>query len=289
MHLLKSSQFLPGCWLALTLAAVVSLHAAMPPKPAGGDFLHDYAGVIPAETQQTIRELQATAFREGKTPIVVVTVPSLQRYSLGTNEVEAYARTWFNTWGIGSQKKNNGILVLLAVEERRARIELGAEWGRRWDDYAKQVMDGKMVPRFKVGEYGAGLRAGVEALARMAALGPAAEPPQGSALDKFLGSELGYYAVYDNPLKKQFGPRIVWALVLVGVMAFVLLPFLPNHRRMLLIIGFGAIGLAFLFWIVAVIIGLFVGRNRRKDEDSSSSGGGYGGGSSGGGGATGKW
>lgn len=287
MSLMQSQLIRAGCRLVLVLVAAVGVQAAMPPKPAGGDFLHDYAAVIPEGTQQLIREHQAAVFQANKIPIVVVTVPNLGRYDLGTRDVEAYTRTWFNTWGIGSQKKNDGMLILVSVEERRARIELGAEWGRRWDEYAQQVMNGRMVPRFKAGDYGAGLLAGVEALERMAVLGPEADPPAGSALDKFLSSQVGYYAVYDNPLRRYFAPPMVVGLLLAGALVLVLSLFLPQHRKLLLKIGLALIGIVFLFWIVVVIVGLVVWYLNRGRGDSSD--GGFDGGSSGGGGATGEW
>ena len=263
----------------------------MPPRPVGGDFLQDYAGVIPEKMRQTIREHQAAAFEATKVPLVVVTLPDLGRYDLGTGNIETYARKWFNTWGIGSAQKNDGVLVLLAVKERRARIELGAAWGHRWDAYATHVMDGRMVPRFKGGDYGDGLLAGLEALERMAARGAEAEPPAESALEALAGSALGYYALHDNPLRNNLGSGIVLGLLVTGGFALLLMIFMPGRRKLLLKIGLGLIGLVFLFWITAVLLMLLSGVLGRlfSGGNSSSSDGGYDGGSSGGGGATGSW
>ena len=294
MRLLGFHHFPMLAWLVLFFAMAGSIQAGMPPRPAGGDFLQDYAGVIPADIQQTIREHQAAAFRASKVPLVIVTVSDLQQYDLRTSEIEAYARAWFNAWGVGSAQKNDGILILLAVKERRARIELGAAWEHRWDAYTQKVMDGRMVPRFKTGDYAGGLLAGLEALERMAARGAGSEPPAESGWEKFAGSALGYYAIHDNPLVRSIGPRITGLLLILGGVLAVTGCFVPAHRKLLWKIGGGLLGLVLLFWIAVVVLVLISGLIQRifdRDDsaDSSSSSDGYDGGSSGGGGASGSW
>lgn len=266
----------------------------MPARPASGEFLHDYAQVIPADIQRAIRERQAAAFQANKVPIVIVTLPNLRLHDLGTREIETYAQKWFNGWGIGAAKKNDGILILLAVEERTARIELGRDWEHRWDDYTGRVMNGRMVPRFKQGEYGAGLLAGLEALERMAHSGVQSAPPNLSGWEKFAGSPLGYYALHHNPLKQAVGARVTMGLLLVGVVLAVAGCFAPGHRRLLWKLGGGLVGLVVLFWIAVVALVLVSGLVQRvlgfgQDTDSASDSDGYEGGSSGGGGSSGSW
>ena len=289
-----SGLFCAVTWLALLAGLAGSLSAGLPPRPAGGDFLHDYAQVVPASTQATIRAHQAAIFEAHQVPLVVVTVPNLRLYDLSTTTIETYAKAWFDGWGIGSAKKNDGILILVAVRERQARIELGAAWGHRWDDYAQRVMNGRMVPRFKNGDYGGGILAGLEALERMAASGPDAEPPSLSGWEKFAESPLGYYALYDNPLKRSVGLRLSAAVLGVGALLLLAGCFLPPSRRQLWTIGGGLIGIVLLFWIAVVVFVLVSGLLQRVfDRDRSNSdegsGGGFDGGSSGGGGATGSW
>ncbi|MBP6508319.1 MAG: TPM domain-containing protein [Opitutaceae bacterium] len=278
--------------LVLCVMLAESALADMPAQPASREFLHDYAQVIPADLQRVIRERQAAAFQGTQVPIVIVTLPNLWRHDLGTREIEIYAQRWFDGWGIGSATKNDGILILLVVEERAARIELGKAWAHRWDGYAKGVMNGRMVPRFKQGEYGAGLLAGLEALERMADRGAGSNPPAFSAWEKFAGSPLGYYALYDNPLKRSVGIPISYALLALGGLIALAGCFVGEHRVLLWKIGGGLIGLVLLFWIVAAAILLMSGllqylRNAGSDKSGTDSG--YGGGSSGGGGATGRW
>ena len=87
--------------------------------------------------------------------------------------IETFARLLFDQWQVGiaklgDQNWNTGILVLVSVGDRKARIELGAGWGREKDQLCQQIMDERMVPRFKQGDFSGGITAGVEALEAMA-------------------------------------------------------------------------------------------------------------------------
>jgi uncharacterized protein len=263
-----------------------NLGAAIPPTPPAGDFLHDLAGLLTSEEQGALRTQQQEVFQQTQIPIVVVTVSDMNQYLPGSTSIEAFARVWFDTWGIGSKRKNDGILVIVSRNDRRARIEFGVEWGRRWDKYAQHVMDERMVPRFKTGKYGAGLIAGLEALARAAQAGPKSEPPAPSALEKFLATPVVKFARENNPLMERYGK---WAplLLLVGALLVVAGLVVPEYRWKLIGFGLGLIGLVVLFWVVAIIFA-FVFRGSSRGS-SGGGGGGFGGGSSGGGGASGSW
>ncbi|HWA26431.1 MAG TPA: TPM domain-containing protein [Lacunisphaera sp.] len=278
---------------SLVFVPAAGSFAGLPPKPATGELLHDYAAVIPESTQQEIREIQTQVLREQGTPLVVVTVSNFGRYDTGARNVEAYARDWFNGWGIGSARQNTGILVLVVVDERKARIELGSDWGRRWDDYADRVMQLKMVPKFRNRDYAGGIRAAVESLARMAVLGPKAEPPAGSALDRFLMCQAAQYLVHDNPLKSFFGPKVALPFVIAAAVAFLMAVLHPHRRKYYVAIGCGLLGILVLFWIVVGLAVLAVALFAHdQDGDGTSSEGGDSsdsGGSSGGGGASGEW
>ena len=79
----------------------------------------------------------------------------------------------FDQWGIGHEKLgdttwNTGILLLVSKGDRKARIELGAGWGREQDQLCRQIMDEYIVPKFKEGNFSGGIVLGVESLAKMA-------------------------------------------------------------------------------------------------------------------------
>ena len=111
-------------------------------------------------------------------PIVVVTLPSLAMYD-ATN-IETYGRQLFDHWGIGSQKNNRGILLLVSLGDRKARITLGSDWGDTKDDTARMVMQDIIVPNFKNGNYSAGVLQGVRALDTMARGQTVRKPVMGS-------------------------------------------------------------------------------------------------------------
>jgi len=91
-----------------------TLLAAIPPTPADGNFLHDLAGLLTSQEQYSLRTRQQQVFQEAQVAIVVVTVLDKNQYVQGTTSIEAFSKLWFNTWGIGSQQKNDGILALSA-------------------------------------------------------------------------------------------------------------------------------------------------------------------------------
>lgn len=282
-------RFSPALRLLAVLFGLFSttLSAAIPPTPPPGEFLHDLAGLLTPAEQAAIREQQQPLFQQTRIPLVVVTVSNMRHYLPDAPSIEAFARFWFDRWGIGSQGHNAGILVIISREDRRARIEFGAAWGRRWDNYAEAVMNNRMVPRFKTGDYGAGLNAGVEALVAMAHAGPASAPPEPGALEKLMAAPLVKFARENNPLTERLGNWTPLVLAL-GVFLVVAGLLVPAHRKTLVVLGATLIGLVLLFWIAVAVIALVKGRSSGS-ADSSDDGGGFGGGSSGGGGASGSW
>src|SRR5262245_34813925 len=130
--------------VALVLAFVLGLtrlSAAqrIPAVPKDFNFTQDYAGLYDDATRAQLGSIQREAFEQLKTPIVVVTINSMAQYEW-SGSIETFAGIWFNRWGIGSQEANQGILLLISVGDRKARIELGAAWERRWDGHCQRIM-----------------------------------------------------------------------------------------------------------------------------------------------------
>jgi uncharacterized protein len=94
--------------------------------------------------------------------MIVVTVPSL-----GGRDVADYARALANAWGIGRPGHNDGVVILVAPNERKARIAVGDGLeGVLPDALCAQIMRDEMIPRFRSADYAGGIEAGVGALAR---------------------------------------------------------------------------------------------------------------------------
>ena len=279
-------KLIPQLALLGMAAFTLSTFADIPPRPADREFFHDLAGIIDASDTQTITNLQQEVFRQAGVPIVVVTVNQMSEYDPGSPSIESFARRWFDSWGIGTQAKNDGMLVIVSIGDRKARIELGAEWGGRFDRFCKRLMDQKMVPQFKSGNYGKGISAAVASLGEIAKAGPKAEPPDPSLTDRVLNNPVLEFNRQNNPIAKKGGPVVITLMVVLGIACLVGAIFLPQYRKPLLIVGAVLIALALLFWIVVLALFVFA---RGSGGSGGGGGGGFGGGSSGGGGASGSW
>ncbi len=82
--------------------------------------IHDLANILVAENIQQLETLAETVERETTAQLTVVTVPTLEGQS-----IDLYANMLFNQWGIGQQATNNGVLLLVAPNDRQVRIEVG--------------------------------------------------------------------------------------------------------------------------------------------------------------------
>jgi uncharacterized protein len=121
------------------------------------DFAHVIDSSNAAEIDRMIRTLKAAT----GDAVVVATAPSIEPYG----DIREYANKLFENHGrgIGDKGKNNGLLILLAVRERKVWIEVGYEL-EQWvtDGFAGETSRLDMVPEFRQGRYGDGLRIGTE-------------------------------------------------------------------------------------------------------------------------------
>ncbi len=149
--------------LAWTLS-LQSAFAQAPPLPVLTEPVNDLAGVIdgPSEREmdRLIRSLQAATGD-------VITVVTIDTFQPDYGDIRDYANKLFENHGrgIGEKGKDNGLLVLLAVKDRRLWVEVG--YGLEefiTDGLAGETSRQVMTPHFRQGDYGAGLLAGVRAL-----------------------------------------------------------------------------------------------------------------------------
>lgn len=142
-------------------------------RPGQREFVRDLAGMIDSADEKRIRKTCDKLLTAKATPLIVVTIESMAKHGGQGMQIETFATRLFNQWGIGhakldGQAHNTGILLLISKQDRKARIELGAGWGREKDARCREIMDDLIVPAFKQGKFSAGIVAGVEALDKMA-------------------------------------------------------------------------------------------------------------------------
>ncbi len=149
---------------ALLVAAVILLpfdsRAGNVDVPYLSGRVVDGAEVLKEDTRRRLAE-QLEAHEKATTDqVVVLTVPSL-----GDAGVEEYATAVFDSWKLGTKEKDNGILLLVAPTERRLRIEVGRGLeGVLPDITAGRIIRNVITPRFKEGNYDAGVEQGVQSI-----------------------------------------------------------------------------------------------------------------------------
>jgi uncharacterized protein len=149
---MKKIFFLWMFLLFLFVATAPTLWGADPfPKPTGA--VNDFAGVIPQSDRLKMERLATEVLQKTGTAVVVATVESI-----GNNDAATYANELFGAWGIGKKGEDKGVLIFLALKERRIRIETGyGVEGFLPDGLVGEILDKYTVPFLKKGEYGKGL------------------------------------------------------------------------------------------------------------------------------------
>ncbi len=151
--------------LLLTAAAGANLGAQENfPEPQG--FVNDFAGVIDAQTEQEISRIARTVQQASGAEIAVVTVDTISPYP----DIESYSIELAEKWGVGGAEEDNGIILLMTMEERQVRIEVGYGLeGAIPDGLAGEIRDESMLPYFRNGNYSKGFLKTTEAVAGLIA------------------------------------------------------------------------------------------------------------------------
>ena len=148
-------------FILILLALPLFVNAQDIPQPVG--WVNDFAGVISSEYKEKLNVLISELEEKTSAEIAVVTINSISPYG----EIE-YARLLFDNWRPGKKGKDNGVLVLVAIKERRWRIETGyGVEGILPDGLCGEIGRNYMVPYFKQGNYGEGLYRGVVRIAQV--------------------------------------------------------------------------------------------------------------------------
>jgi len=266
-------------WLARAFTAwalFLGLAQAQLAVPALTGHVVDTVGVLQDAARQAL-EAKLSAFEQAKgSQIVVLVVPTTQ-----PEDIASYANRVGNTWKIGRKDVGDGVLLIVAVNDRKLRIEVAKTLeGAIPDLAAKRIIDQGITPRFRQGDYAAGLSVGtgqIMALIKGEAL-PEPVPSQGSRDSGKAGFDWTEFAVFmffavpvlGTVVKKIFGARLgsLLAGAFAGGMAFWL-------TTSLLIAG--AAGVAGLLFTL-----LSNSAPPRRSGTSGGFGGGFGGGHGGG-------
>ena len=153
---MMSHKFLLNKYLLtiLVLVIIFPLNVFARVTPTREFFVNDYANVLSYETCKYLQESSEELYKIDGTQVVVVTV-----LNLAGESIEDYANGLFRDFGIGEAKKDNGLLILFALEERSVRVEVGygleglfndAKVGRYLDKYA--------IPYFKGNDFDTGIK-----------------------------------------------------------------------------------------------------------------------------------
>lgn len=144
------------------LLSGVQAGAAVFPKPQG--YVNDYVGILSAPFKEKLEGKLRVMASAGGPELSVVLVSTT-----GGLPVEDYSIALARSWGIGSKQKNNGILFLLAVKDRRLRVDVGYGLeGVLPDGVVGRIQDEVILPRLKQGDWESALWEGCGALADQA-------------------------------------------------------------------------------------------------------------------------
>jgi uncharacterized protein len=241
------------CSIALValLYACLAVFAANFPALTGR--IVDQANILSADTRSAIEPKLADLESKSGIQLVVATVASLDG-----QEIEPYANELFRSWKLGEKTKNNGVLLLVAPNERRVRIEVGYGLeGTLTDALSKVIIANAIAPRLKTGDFGGGISRGVDDIITVLTT-DASEWQQRPSLR------------LDN---QQTADPADWLLI-AGLIALLTLLFVSPGFR---------------WFFLNVALNILLNSGGSRGGFSSSGGFSGGGGSSGGGGASGSW
>jgi uncharacterized protein len=251
--------------LCVSLITVYSSWAQnFPAKPS--TLVSDFTSTLSAD-QVSQLEQKLVAFDDStSTQIAVVMIKSLDGY-----DIADYASRLGEAWGVGRDKKNNGVVLLVAVDDRKVTIQTGyGVEGALPDAIARRIIENEIKPGFKSGDYYAGLDKGTDAI---------------------ISYTKGEYKNEDPKKKKGEAGGIPFGLIVIIIIAIAI--FSRRGGGGSNVIGSG--GTSPLWWM---LLGNAMGSAGRGGGGFGGGGfgggggggfGGFGGGGFGGGGASGSW
>jgi uncharacterized protein len=146
---------IPLITLLFLLSRFVYSQPAIPDQ--GGFWVHDEANILSAQAKSSLESIIQAERDSTSNQIAILIIPSLQGGSL-----EEYALRVAETWQPGEKEKDNGVLLLIAIDDRLMRIETGYGLeGSLTDAISSRIIRNEIAPRFRNGDYDGGVEAGV--------------------------------------------------------------------------------------------------------------------------------
>ncbi|MDJ1172757.1 TPM domain-containing protein [Roseofilum capinflatum] len=175
----QRSQIIHLCWIGLLSLSVwlfpvmfwgstfstlaVTVHEVPNPRQTHGGWVTDMANVISENAENKLNQMITDLEQNTRAEIAVVTVPDTSP----SPTPKAFATELFNLWGIGKAQSNNGVLLLVAVEERRVEIETGTGLSQRLPDrQVQEILKHNIVPHLKQNRYDRGVLVGTQAIVK---------------------------------------------------------------------------------------------------------------------------
>jgi uncharacterized protein len=243
----------PFVVLMVLFWGVVTTYAVNFPPLTGR--IVDQANIIPAEARNAIEPKLVDLETKSGIQLVIATVASLEG-----QEIEPYANELFRNWKVGEKTKNNGVLLLVAPNERRVRLEVGYGLeGTLTDALATVIITNAITPRLKAGDFGGGISRGVDDV--ITVLTTDASDWQKRPSLRLDG--------------EQTSDPVNWLIIALLIALVTLLIVSPGFR----------------WFFLNVVLNLLFNSGGLRSGGGTLGGGGFsgGGGSSGGGGASGRW
>jgi uncharacterized protein len=129
------------------------------PPPRG--LINDFADIIPTPYEEQMNSIAHEVLQKADATLTVVTVKDL-----GGSDIDEFTNRLYERWGVGKKGEDRGAMILVALKERKIRIEIGYGLeGIIPDGLAGQIRDQVIIPYLKKDEFGPGIRNGLSALA----------------------------------------------------------------------------------------------------------------------------
>jgi len=250
----------------LSLLFTFAFAQDFPEKP--NTLVNDYANVLSADQKQQL-ETKLVAFNDSSSTQIAIAILK----SVGDYDINEYAVELGRKWGVGQSGKNNGIMIVVAVGDRKISIQTGYGLeGALPDIYAKRIIDNDIKPNFRAGNYYAGLDEGT------------------TSIIKYTKGE--YKNDSPKTSSKKGGGGVSIVIIIIIVIVIIIIMRKGGGGGSEVIGGRGASNA--LFWAMLFGSGGGGGRSSGGWGGGSSGGGGggfggFGGGSFGGGGSSGSW